>query len=901
MYIKKYKTMKKITLLTAFLISFAGFSQVNRQKIQSYLDSHLAKQALTSQDVSDWAVKGETSSTTTNITNYGIVQNYQGIEVFDTQSSVWVKNDEVINLESRFKSNIAQKVNTTSPSLTVIQAVQSAYNKLNITNPTNFSITETLEDKSMRISDGVQEDPIVAQLGYQVMADNSLKLAWGLQFYSLATKHYNDVKIDAISGQILDNKDLTISCGVSKNVASKSNKSKYFNFESNTFNAKAASMLTVTPGNYRAIPYNYESPNEHSFDLITTTGDALASPNGWHDANNIGGTTASLKYTYTRGNNILAQEDANGDNGTGARPDGGATLTFDFPYGGPTALPTSYVSASTTNLFYMTNFIHDVWYKYGFDETNHNFQQNNLGRGGTTSTNGDAVYQDSQDGYSQTTPTLNNSNFTPTADGVRPREQMFLWNLGAPPTNYLTVNTPSSIAGPYPATQNVFNTTDSIPIPVAPNGITADLVHYTNAINPVNSNPNPLSVHNACVAPTNGSDISGKIALIRRGNCNFSNKVFNAQQSGAIAAIVYDSIPNNPQRLSMSSTTTLGITIPAIFITKEIADQLIAELANGAVNVKIEVPSNLYLYADADFDNTIIGHEYGHGISNRLIGHGAAGCMTNAEQMGEGWSDWFGLLYQIKPGDTGADSKGVGNYVINEPPTGAGIRIYPYSTDMTINPHTLSDSNVSEVHDMGEVWTTVLWDLTWAYIDKYGFDPDIYHGTGGNNKVMQLVIDALKLQTCNTASFISGRDNLIAADQATTGGQDYCLITQVFTRRGMGLNASSGDANNALDQVEDFTDFPAGPNCTLAVNYFNDSMIRVYPNPSNGQFNVRINNFVGKVNIQVVDINGRVVLANNNLDFNIEKAIDLSSVQAGMYILKVTGDNLNYSEKIFKN
>ena len=207
---------------------------MNRQKIQSYLDSHLAKQALTSQDVSDWAVKGETSSTTTNITNYGIVQNYQGIEVFDTQSSVWVKNDEVINLESRFKSNIAQKVNTTSPSLTVIQAVQSAYNKLNITNPTNFSITETLEDKSMRISDGVQEDPIVAQLGYQVMADNSLKLAWGLQFYSLATKHYNDVKIDAISGQILDNKDLTISCGVSKNVASKSNKSKYFNFRLGT-------------------------------------------------------------------------------------------------------------------------------------------------------------------------------------------------------------------------------------------------------------------------------------------------------------------------------------------------------------------------------------------------------------------------------------------------------------------------------------------------------------------------------------------------------------------------------------------------------------------------------------------------------------------------------------------
>jgi hypothetical protein len=379
--------------------------------------------------------------------------------------------------------------------------------------------------------------------------------------------------------------------------------------------------------------------------------------------------------------------------------------------------------------------------------------------------------------------------------------------------------------------------------------------------------------------------------------------VKNAQDAGANAVIVMDSIANNPQRLSMSSTGILGITIPAVFITKEDGDALVLEMANGPVNVKLESPTNLYLFADGDFDNGIIGHEVGHGISNRLIGGPTnASCMNNGEQMGEGWSDWFGLMLQIKPEDTGAEARGIGTYAINEPITGGGIRAFPYSTDFGVNPITLNDSNDAESHNRGEVWAAVLWDLTWAYIDKYGFDPDIYNGTGGNNKVMRLVIDALKLQTCNTASFISSRDNLFAADQATTGGQDYCLIATVFEKRGMGLNASSGDVNSGTDQVADFTAFPAGPNCLLAVDYFNaKDLIRVFPNPSSGFVNIRINSFVGKVAIQLIDVNGRVVMEQTDDFFNIEKSLNISSLQSGIYILKVTGNNLSYSQKLLKN
>ncbi|SNB00344.1 T9SS type A sorting domain-containing protein [Flavobacterium psychrophilum] len=78
-------------------------------------------------------------------------------------------------------------------------------------------------------------------------------------------------------------------------------------------------------------------------------------------------------------------------------------------------------------------------------------------------------------------------------------------------------------------------------------------------------------------------------------------------------------------------------------------------------------------------------------------------------------------------------------------------------------------------------------------------------------------------------------------------------------------------------------------------------MIKIYPNPSNGLVNIKINQFTGKVNLQVIDLNGRVVYSLKNTDFNIEKTINLNNLQSGMYIIKIEGDELNYTKKIILN
>jgi hypothetical protein len=279
--------------------------------------------------------------------------------------------------------------------------------------------------------------------------------------------------------------------------------------------------------------------------------------------------------------------------------------------------------------------------------------------------------------------------------------------------------------------------------------------------------------------------------------------------------------------------------------------------------------------------------------------------------MGEGWSDYFALMMQIKPNDVGTTPQPIGTFAVYQPTNGAGIRPFPYSTDLTINPRLYGQTNVpiptettntSYRYTMGEFWTSVLWDLSWAYIQKYGFDNDIYNGTGGNNKVLRLVLDGLKLQPCNPG-MVTGRNALFAADQATTGGQDYCMIAEVFRRRGLGLNASQGNSDIPNDQVQDFTAFPAGPNCTaLATTNFNsDDAFQVYPNPTNGLLNLRIANYSGDLNIQLVDLNGRIIKEVKDANFNAETTLDLNQVQAGVYLVKVKGADVNFTKKIIKN
>ena len=208
---------------------------------------------------------------------------------------------------------------------------------------------------------------------------------------------------------------------------------------------------------------------------------------------------------------------------------------------------------------------------------------------------------------------------------------------------------------------------------------------------------------------------------------------------------------------------------------------------------------------DGDLDNGVIIHEYAHGISNRLTGGPAAvSCLQNQEQMGEGWSDYYGLMLTMKTGDAGPNSRGIGTWLLGEGPGGPGIRVYPYSTNFAVNPHTYN-SIITAVapHGVGSVWAAMLWEMTWEIMATVPFNPDIYNGTGGNNVALAIVTEGLKLQPCSPG-FVDGRDAILAADQALYGGAHICAIWEAFARRGLGFSASQGSTGSKTDGTEAF-------------------------------------------------------------------------------------------------
>ena len=105
--------------------------------------------------------------------------------------------------------------------------------------------------------------------------------------------------------------------------------------------------------------------------------------------------------------------------------------------------------------------------------------------------------------------------------------------------------------------------------------ITGDLVLADDGVSPNDD---------GCTTLINGSEINGKIAVIRRGDCAFVDKVNRAQSVGAIAVIIVNNIGGNPAGQAGSDA---GITIPSLMISKGDGNRVIDALSNGSVNITL--------------------------------------------------------------------------------------------------------------------------------------------------------------------------------------------------------------------------------------------------------------------------------------------------------------------------
>lgn len=769
----------RLSLFLAICLPGALFGQIQPQidVAARYITLQSAQWGYSDKDIKDVIVSDAYQSSNKAYHVY-FNQRFQGVEVYNALVNIHIlPTGKVFYSTHGFIADLSSKIQGTKPSIDQRQAVLNAFKAIGVSNPELQEIPSDRKDVMVFKKGKDSRSNIPVRLKYMPMTDGSVRLAWDLSIDAAAGTDYWSMRIDAQNGAVLDQISWTQHCKFEAN---------QYGHQDQVGQAAAiaichdaidaqSSQVNAAGAIYNVYALPFEAPNFGGRSLVNDPANINASPYGWHD---IDGETGA-DYTTTQGNNGFAFPDRDGDYAEGADlPDAGASLQFDYPINLGLE-PSTYTAAATTNLFYMINMMHDFTYAYGFDEVSGNFQFNNYDRGGLGGDHVNALAQFNADGGTN----LNNADFSTPGDGGSGQMRMFEWTQSG--QSVVTVNLPLELAGGVESSTATFGSAvTSVPL----TGTVALAYDATS------------QASEGCFEIQNGDEIAGKIAMVDRGTCFFIEKTLNVEAKGAIACIVcnYENtvIPMGPG----AGFDNPGI--PAVMLKSTDCQRIKQAIAAGKqvdVTLVTATQSGPIRY-DGSLDNGIIAHEFGHGVSNRLTGGPAqAGCLSNAEQMGEGWSDFLALVTTVKDGDTGAKSRGVGTYVFRQTTDGLGIRKYPYSTDLNVSPQTYEDLvGITDEHASGEIWADMLWELYWKMVAKYGYDSDFIFGTGGNNKAIRLVMDGMRLQSCSPG-FIDGRDAILAADVLNYVGVNQCLIWEAFAKRGLGFSANQGNSNNLND------------------------------------------------------------------------------------------------------
>lgn len=501
-----------------------------------------------------------------------------------------------------------------------------------------------------------------------------------------------------------------------------------------------------------------------------------------------------------------------------------STHTFDYPITADEDPATdSAMNAAIVNLFYINNWLHDWWYNRGFNEEAGNAQTSNFGRGGEE---GDPVLAQGQDASGR-----NNANMATPADGSSPVMQQYLFDgtlagevrqiapvagqpltweavadAGAPTYNFDGV---LALASDGSGDVDSDGCGPTIPYP-------AEVVAASPVGAPYKATPAPPQM-----------SLSGKIALVDRGQCNTTFKIQFAIESGAIGLIVVNNVdgdpPSNIGNLDLplapaQPTEYAYMTMPTVIIRKDDGAALKAAMAAGDVTVHMERTASKDV--DGTLDNQIVSHEYFHYVHHRLTDSSN----QQSSAMSEGWGDIDAFMLTVRPDDlavklnagwTGA--YGLANYVTNN--AFRGIRRAPYSTTFAYNAFTLkhiADGNPtpdggtgagnSEVHAAGEIWANEMFECYVGVLTnpKNSFET-------ARTRMQDYIIRGLKLTPAD-ATYTEARDAVLAVVRATdkaTGSGDFARCSHGFARRGNGAKAVAPDraSTDLTGVVEDFTEF----------------------------------------------------------------------------------------------
>jgi extracellular elastinolytic metalloproteinase len=488
------------------------------------------------------------------------------------------------------------------------------------------------------------------------------------------------------------------------------------------------SDLRTASDGYNIFP---EDPDTTPQTLVSDPADPAASPIGW--------LTGAQFGNHISGNNAHAYLDRDNDDAPDANDAAVTDGVFDA-VADPTVQPTTPANqdVAVQNLFYLNNLIHDTLYKAGFNEAAGNFQNDNFGHGGA---GGDAVEAQAQDGGG-----TDNANFSTPPDGQPGRMQMYLWT---PPGGYEVIQNGTTYSG-QPA--------DFGP-PLTTAGVTGPLVLGDDGVG---------TGTDGCEAlPTVAT---GTVILVDRGTCNFTVKAINVQRANGAAMLVVNNIPG--PAVGMGGGQGGRIKIPSLMVSQ---DDGVPLRAGAPAATTLRLSPTPPPFRDGDVDSDIVWHEYGHGLTWRMIG--SMGTVMSGA-IGEGMSDVLSVIVN--------DDPIVGEYSFSD---AGGIRSESYEGYS----RTYGDIVGEEVHFDGEVYGAIGWDL-WKAYKAAGL---------GQGDILADLVGGMNF-TPASPNFQQMRDGILMGLTASVHDARACMVWSSFAKYGVGVGASSIVRGKKITVTESF-------------------------------------------------------------------------------------------------
>ncbi|MFN8289735.1 MAG: M36 family metallopeptidase [Chitinophagaceae bacterium] len=438
--------MMKIFFIAAMmfsaLVAGAQVSDPERSLAVGLVEKNSAAIGLQQTDIDNSIVSSTYIIPGSDIRMVYLQQSYKGIPVYNKLHVLAFRKEKAVSVAGSRIDALASRVSGSdgTPGIDPVKAVKAALSQVGAGNYDQV-IPEKISNGGKRFDFGnlgVSSEKVFAELlWFPVNNEQKVKLVWQVFVAPLNSSSYWLVRVDAKTGKVIDKEDMTIYCdwdkkegaGHTQPAAVARQPQLVLKRKEQPANQWQYRNYVVNTATYRVVKYPAESPQHPGGTPVTHTDPWLMSPG---NATTLGWQyDGTIYYDSLRGNNAFAYEDRDANNlpgysalSTTAQPSLTFNFTPDFSQEPYVRTPVPNQQFNTTNLFYWNNLMHDLSYLYGFTETSKNYQNDNMGRGGT---GGDYVLAEAQDGSG-----TNNANFSPGVEGSRGRMQMYLWPSPTP-------------------------------------------------------------------------------------------------------------------------------------------------------------------------------------------------------------------------------------------------------------------------------------------------------------------------------------------------------------------------------------------------------------------------------------------------------------------------------------